>query len=188
MCFFFNEKTIFLCRKRKIISRQKNIVIFYFKWFITFYDTKILAIYIFTGNKIISNFIFISNNVKIVSNNNEVKSDFGYFDVQNNLLLLYGNVNIFSKTNTSSGEFYIYNLLDKSVVSFTENTILPKHQQDNIYKILEKISAELNAQQKLYIVNFVKNNKIYNNINALHNYGVNYNIDRQKRTKIEVMY
>lgn len=132
--------------------------------------------------------IFISNNVKIVSNNNEVKSDFGYFDVQNNLLLLYGNVNIFSKTNTSSGEFYIYNLLDKSVVSFTENTILPKHQQDNIYKILEKISAELNAQQKLYIVNFVKNNKIYNNINALHNYGVNYNIDRQKRTKIEVMY
>ena len=132
--------------------------------------------------------IFISNNVKIVSNNNEVKSDFGYFDVQNNLLLLYGNVNIFSKTNTSSGEFYIYNLLDKSVVSFTENTILPKRQQDNIYKILEKISEELNLQHKSYILNFVKNNKIYNNIDALHNYGVNYNIDRQKRTKIEVMY
>ena len=132
--------------------------------------------------------IFISNNVKIVHNGNEAKSDFGYFDIQNNLLLLYSNVNIISKTNASSGEFYIYNLLDKSVVSFTENTILPKNQQDNIYKILEKISEELNLQQKLYIVNFVKNNKIYNNANALHNYGVNYNIDRQKRTKIEVVY
>ena len=132
--------------------------------------------------------IFISNNIKIVSKDNEIKSDFGYFDIQNNLLLLYNNVNIFSKTNTSSGEFYIYNFLDKSIVSFTENTILPKRQQDNIYKILEKISEELNLQHKSYILNFVKNNKIYNNIDALHNYGVNYNIDRQKRTKIEVMY
>ena len=99
----------------------------------------------------------------------------------NNKQIIYAN----SKGNKSSGEFYIYNTNDETIMTFNEYTILPKKERKNIYEILEKLSNEVNLFDKNYILNVIKNNK-KNISNKISKNSENYNVDRTKRIKINI--
>ena len=130
--------------------------------------------------------IFVYDKVSIVNLKNSITADYGYFDVANDIILMYQNVNVTSKEKTSSGEFYLYDIKKKTTISFTENTAVPKKEQNRIYNILKKISKELDEEQSKHIDDVIENSKKNAAIKALYNNGDNYNIDRTKRTKISI--
>ena len=130
--------------------------------------------------------IFMEKNVDIQQNDNNAISDFGFFDIENNIIVLYKNVFISSNTNKSNGEFYIYKTDDKSSFTFNKYTILPKQEQNKVYNILNKLANEVDVFNKMYIQNVIKENRA--NINSkISKSSDNYGIDRTKRTKVNII-
>lgn len=125
--------------------------------------------------------IFFSKEINAFQEGNNITSDFGYFDIEKNLLILYKNVFIKSENNNSNGEFYFYNTFNKTMISFNENTIFYGKNQSDIYNILQKLAKEVSKSDKDQILQFITKNK-KNTVNRAIKYSDNYNIDRTKRT------
>jgi len=131
--------------------------------------------------------IFISDNINATNGKNSATSEFGYFDIEKNMLILYKNVYLYSKNNSSDGEFYIYNTNNKTTISFNENTIFyQKDEQKNVYKILKKIAQEVDEVDKQFILDVIENNKKNNAKQLIIKNSENYNIDRTKRTRTNI--
>ncbi len=131
--------------------------------------------------------IFISDNINATNGKNSATSEFGYFDIEKNMLILYKNVYLYSKNNSSDGEFYIYDTNNKTTISFNENTIFyQKDEQKNVYKILKKIAQEVDEVDKQFILDVIENNKKNNAKQLIIKNSENYNIDRTKRTRTNI--
>ena len=125
--------------------------------------------------------IFFSKEINVLQEGNKITSDFGYFNIEKNLLILYKNVFIKSENSYSNGEYYFYNTADKTTISFNENTIFHSKNQNDIYSILQKLAKEVDKSDKNRILQFIAKNK-KNTVNRTIKYSENYNIDRTKRT------
>ena len=132
--------------------------------------------------------IFTSDDINATHDENSATSDFGYFDIEKNMLILYKNVYLYSKNNSSDGEFYIYDTNNKTTISFNENTIFyQKDEQKNVYKILKKIAQEVGEADKQFILDVIKKNKKNNTKQLIIKNSENYNIDRTKRTRTNIL-
>ena len=129
--------------------------------------------------------VFLSTEVDVYQEKNHATSDFGYFDINNDLIILYKNAHVNYNTNQSNGDFYIYNTKDKSIIAFNEFTILPKNEQIRIHAILRKIAKEVNIHDRRYILYVIESNKKHTTKQLQHN-SENYNVDRTKRTKMNI--
>ena len=131
--------------------------------------------------------MFISKDIMITQDENIATSDFGFFDIQNNLILLYKNVFINSGNNKSNGEFYIYNVENKSSFTFNRYTILPQQEQRRVYDILNKLAKEVGLFDRNYILDVIKDNQLNVKLNVSRS-SENYSIDRTKRTKVTIAH
>ena len=131
--------------------------------------------------------MFISKDIMITQDENIATSDFGFFDIQNNLILLYKNVFINSGNNKSNGEFYIYNVENKSSFTFKRYTILPQQEQRRVYDILNKLAKEVGLFDRNYILDVIKDNQLNVKLNVSRS-SENYSIDRTKRTKVTIAH
>lgn len=129
--------------------------------------------------------VFISDSVRITENNRLVTADFGYLDIENNLLVLYKNITLTSPDNYSNGELYLYNTKDKTSTTFNENTVLQKKEQYYVNNILKKLAKNINNSDKKDLFLILK--KINQNIKKKNSKNSeNYGIDRSKRTKVNI--
>lgn len=131
--------------------------------------------------------MFISKDIMITQDENIATSDFGFFDIQNNLILLYKNVFINSGNNKSNGEFYIYNVENKSSFTFNRYTILPQQEQRRVYDILNKLAKEVGLFDRNYILDVIKDNQLNVKLNVSRS-SENFSIDRTKRTKVTIAH
>ena len=101
-------------------------------------------------------------------------------------MLLYDDVALTSTNGVSMNEFYFYNTDAKTGFSFNENTKNSTVDEKSIYDILYKISDNLPKKHKRHIMRIVRNNKKYQ-LRRSNKKGENYNIDRDKRVKINMV-
>ena len=129
--------------------------------------------------------VFISDSVRITEDNKLVIADFGYLDIENNLLVLYKNITLTSPDNYSNGELYLYNTKDKTSTTFNENTVLQEKEQYCVNNILKKLAKNINNSDKKDLFLILK--KINQNIRKKNSKNSeNYGIDRSKRTKVNI--
>jgi len=132
------------------------------------------------NNKITNLIIFDNNDVKIKYEKAKIKAKFVYFDFKENMLVMYKDVSIKNDKNFSTTEFYIFDIPKKYSLTFNKNTILQKNEKEKVYKILKKLSQNVNEKEKEYIDYVIKYNKSLNAKNKEDDLKLN----RTKRTKI----
>ena len=132
--------------------------------------------------------IFLKGKVFIYNGKDEAKSTYGYYDTERKKIILYKNIKLSNETGWLNSDIYIYNTDEKSGMNFNQNTIFPKKEQEEIYKILLKLSKELKLEEKKKIIATINNNKEFIKRRAKYKHDDdNSNIDRSKRAKIKLL-
>ena len=101
-------------------------------------------------------------------------------------MLLYNDVVLISANGSSTNEFYFYDTDSKIGFSFNEHTKNRTIDKKSIYNILYKISNNLPKAHRRNIIRIIRDNKKYQ-FRESNKKGENYNIDRDKRVKINVI-
>ena len=130
--------------------------------------------------------IFFRGHIIINQADNKITAKYGFFDKNQHMMLLYNDVVLTSTNGSSTNKFYFYDTENKTGFSFNENTKNKTIDQTGIYSILYKMSDNLPKKHRAQILRIVKNNKKYQ-LRRSNKKGENYNIDRNKRVKINMV-
>lgn len=133
----------------------------------------------FDKNNIV--YFLFKDNILITTKTTTMIAEKSLFDFKNNLLVLFKNVAIKSKKNSSKSEYYIYDINNDFAITFNVYTYLEQRERNNIYYILNELANNLDKNDKKYIKNTIKQNKQF--IKQSKTDANNY-IDRSKRTQI----
>ena len=119
-----------------------------------FVECQFSKVYLDDNNEIKD--IFLQDKVKITQKKSVAIADYGFFDKQNNLVLLYKNVVLKSKDDISKTNIYIYNTEDKSSISINEYTPLTKKEKKTIINFIET-----NKNAKIEKISSSDNKNVY---------------------------
>ncbi len=132
--------------------------------------------------------IFMKDDVSVRQDNNSARSDYGYFDVETNMIALYKNVVLNSNDGVGSDEFYVYDISDKTSIAFSENVILNTDDAKRMYRVFSKLAIDVPLEDKIHIERIINDNA-RNRKNAdsvKENDGDNEIIDRSKRVRAKI--
>ena len=166
MSVYFNEKyavcdDILIKINNDIVIKSKNVK------------------FSFDKNNIV--YFLFKDNILITTKTTTMIAEKSLFDFKNNLLVLFKNVAIKSKKNSSKSEYYIYDINNDFAITFNVYTYLEQRERNNIYYILNELANNLDKNDKKYIKTTIKQNKQF--IKQSKTDANNY-IDRSKRTQI----
>ena len=130
--------------------------------------------------------IFFRGHIVINQADNQITANYGFFDKQRHMMLLYNQVVLTSTNGNSANEFYFYDTDTKTGFSFNENTKNRTIDKTIIYNMLHKISHNLPKQHRKRIMTVIRGNKKHQ-LRRSNNKGENYNLDRDKRVIINIM-
>ena len=145
----FGDEGLFLADKNVVLTRKNDII----------KSQHLKATIEKNTNKI--DYIFLSKDVLIQNKDSEIVADYGFFKANKNMVVFYKNVVAKTKTQKTSGDFYIYNTQNENGSTFNQYTILSKQEQGEFYNLLEHLKKHLSKDESEYIDFVIKSNKEY---------------------------
>ena len=130
--------------------------------------------------------VFFRGHIVVNQDDSKITANYGFFDKKKHIMLLYNDVVLISANGSSTNEFYFYDTDSKIGFSFNEHTKNRTIDKKSIYNILYKISNNLPKAHRRNIIRIIRDNKKYQ-FRESNKKGENYNIDRDKRVKINVI-